>query len=77
MASKTTDQVAELYQAQAEESRKRERLIREGVKLERTRVIDWLATMVCKQYKETSTCSDLYCHVYEELLTDLDKENYK
>jgi hypothetical protein len=75
MASKTTDQVGEIYQAAAEEQR--QRLIAQGVNQERSRVIDWLATMVCKQFKETSTCSDLYCHVYEELLTELDKESYK
>lgn len=77
MKTKTTDQVADLYQEQHLNNLRREEDIAKGVKQERTRVLDWLATMVCKQFKETSTCSDLYCHVYEELLTKLDEENYK
>jgi hypothetical protein len=75
MASKTTDQVGEIYQAAAEEQR--QRLIAQGVKQERDRVLDWLASMLCKPYKEAGVCEDIYCHVYENLLTELDKENYK
>jgi hypothetical protein len=75
MASKTTDQVGEIYQAAAVEQR--ERLIAQGVNQERNRIEKWLAQMLCKPYKETGVCDDIYCHVYENLLTELDKENSK
>jgi len=75
MASKTTDQVGDIYQAAAQEQIKR--LIAQGVKEERNRIEAWLAKMLCKPYREAGVCDDIYCHVYDELLTKLDEESNK